>query len=399
MHEALMASCANVVGEAFTEGTQPDVKQQRTTGGSAFYRTYDTADGRQLVLAGQEMKFIKNLLGALGKPEMAPLCEWPGAHQKPVVDFLAATFRANPLAHWMEWLDTLDICYGPVNTLPEAIADPNLVKRGAVVTGSDGRKHFAPVVRFRDEPSRPLYREPLLGRAYRGSSGASRRAPERGQVTDRRGPWGIVSRRDEYDNRWIRVTHHEVMTPAGAAGIYGTVHFKNKALGIVPVDAEEHTFLVGQYRFALDAYSWEIPEGGGALGDDFLESAQRELREETGLRAARWQKLVESDLSNSVSDESAIAFLAWQLEQGESAPDSTEELVVRRLPLVEAFRMVELGGDPGRHKRDGPPGSGTARAQGSPEFRAEDLIVWLRWGRAPPVARHGLPDREPPARS
>jgi 8-oxo-dGTP pyrophosphatase MutT (NUDIX family) len=162
-------------------------------------------------------------------------------------------------------------------------------------------------------------------------------------VTDRRGPWDIVSSRDEYDNRWIRVTHHEVVTPSGSAGIYGTVHFKNKALGIVPVDAEEHTFLVGQYRFALDAYSWEIPEGGGALGDDFLASAQRELREETGLRAARWQKLVESDLSNSVSDESAIAFLAWQLEQGESAPDSTEELVVRRVPLVEAFSMVGSG--------------------------------------------------------
>jgi crotonobetainyl-CoA:carnitine CoA-transferase CaiB-like acyl-CoA transferase len=109
------------------------------------------------------MKFIRNLLGALGKPEMAPLCEWPGAHQKPVMDFLAATFRAKPLAHWMQWLDTLDICYGPVNTLPEAIADPNLLKRGAVVTAEDGRKHFAPVVRFKDEPSQPLYREPLLG--------------------------------------------------------------------------------------------------------------------------------------------------------------------------------------------------------------------------------------------
>jgi crotonobetainyl-CoA:carnitine CoA-transferase CaiB-like acyl-CoA transferase len=163
MHEALMASCANVIGEAFTEGRQPDVKNQRTTGGSAFYRTYDTSDGRQLVLAGQEMKFIRNLLTALGKPEWIDLCEWPGAHQKPVHEFLAATFKAKPLAHWMEWLATLDICYGPVNTLPEAIADPNLLKRGAIVVSDDGRKHFAPVVRFKDEPSTPLYREPLLG--------------------------------------------------------------------------------------------------------------------------------------------------------------------------------------------------------------------------------------------
>ena len=163
MHEALMASCANVVGTAFTENKHPDVKNQRTTGGSAFYRVYDTSDGRQLVIAGQEMKFIRNLLGALGRPEMALLCEWPGAHQKPVVDFLDMTFRQKPLAHWMAWLDTLDICWGPVNTLPEAIADPNLAKRGAIVTAADGRKHFAPAVRFRNEPSKPLYREPLLG--------------------------------------------------------------------------------------------------------------------------------------------------------------------------------------------------------------------------------------------
>ena len=94
---------------------------------------------------------------------MASLCEWPGAHQKPVADFLEATFRQKPLAHWMDFLATLDICYGPVATLPEAIADPNLLKRGAVLTDADGRKHFAPVVRFKDEPSTPLYREPLLG--------------------------------------------------------------------------------------------------------------------------------------------------------------------------------------------------------------------------------------------
>jgi crotonobetainyl-CoA:carnitine CoA-transferase CaiB-like acyl-CoA transferase len=163
MHETLMASCANVVGAAFAENRQPDVKNQRTTGGSAFYRVYDTADGRQLVLAGQEMKFIKNLLGALGKPEMAETCEWPGAHQKPVVDFLAATFKSKPLAHWMEFLGKLDICYGPVNTLPEALVDANLVKRGFIVKDEAGRLHFAPAVRFKDEPSTPLYREPLLG--------------------------------------------------------------------------------------------------------------------------------------------------------------------------------------------------------------------------------------------
>jgi crotonobetainyl-CoA:carnitine CoA-transferase CaiB-like acyl-CoA transferase len=163
MHEALMASCANAVGVAFTENRQPDVKQQRSTGGSAFYRIYDTSDGRQLVLAGQEMKFVKNLLGALGRPDFAALCEWPGPHQKPVMEFFEATFRAKPLAHWMDYLSRLDVCYGPVNSLPEAIDDPNLRARGMIVTDEVGRKHFAPVVRFQDEPSRPVYREPLLG--------------------------------------------------------------------------------------------------------------------------------------------------------------------------------------------------------------------------------------------
>jgi crotonobetainyl-CoA:carnitine CoA-transferase CaiB-like acyl-CoA transferase len=163
MHEALMASCANVVGSTFTEGKAPDVKQQRTTGGAAFYRIYDTSDGRQLVLAGQEMKFVKALLGALGRSELAPLCEWPGPQQKPVMEFLEATFKAKPLQYWMEWLATLDICFGPVNTLPEAIEDPNLIARGMVLEDAQGRKHFAPVVRFRNEPSVPLYREPLLG--------------------------------------------------------------------------------------------------------------------------------------------------------------------------------------------------------------------------------------------
>ena len=103
---------------------------------------------------------------------------------------------------------------------------------------------------------------------------------------EKKGPWGVLAQRDVYDNRWIRVTHHDVTTPAGEPGIYGKIHYKNLAIGIVPVDAEMHTFLVGQYRFPLETYSWEIPEGGGAPGVDPLESAARELREETGLRAA-----------------------------------------------------------------------------------------------------------------
>ena len=151
---------------------------------------------------------------------------------------------------------------------------------------------------------------------------------------EKRGPWSVISTREHYDNPWIRVTHHDVVTPAGGLGIYGMVHFKHIAVGIVPIDTTGHTYLVGQYRFPLEEYSWEIPEGGGVLGVDPKASAVRELREETGLIAKKWQKLVECDLSNSVSDERAIAFLAWDLTEGVASPEPTEELVIRRLPLT-----------------------------------------------------------------
>src|SRR5260370_7795696 len=108
------------------------------------------------------MKFVKNLLGALGRSDFAALCEWPGAHQKPVMEFLEATFRAKPLAHWMAYLAKLDICYGPVNTLPEAIADPNLPKRGPILVTDDGPKHLAPLLPFKDEPSNPPHPSPPL---------------------------------------------------------------------------------------------------------------------------------------------------------------------------------------------------------------------------------------------
>lgn len=161
---------------------------------------------------------------------------------------------------------------------------------------------------------------------------------------EKRGPWSIRSGRTAYDNQWIRVTHHEVKTPGGTAGIYGAVHFKQQGVSVVPVDAEGYTYLVGQYRFMLGRYCWEIPAGGGALDAEPRDIAARELQEETGLRARQWRRLVECDLSSSITDERSAAFLAWDLiTGGASSPEPTEQLKIRRLPLREAFAMVMAG--------------------------------------------------------
>lgn len=156
-------------------------------------------------------------------------------------------------------------------------------------------------------------------------------------------PWTILAERAIYDNKWIGVTEYDVINPGGGKGIYGKVHFKNLAIGILPLDEQLNTWLVGQYRFTLNAYSWEIPEGGGDPAVPPIESARRELLEETGLVAAEWTPLVEMHLSNSVSDEWGIVYLARGLEQREAMPEETEQLVIRKLPFEEAYRMVGKG--------------------------------------------------------
>ena len=153
-------------------------------------------------------------------------------------------------------------------------------------------------------------------------------------------PWKTHTSDTRYDNPWIEVTHRKVTTPGGSPGIYGVVHFKNLAIGIVPLDADGNTWLVGQFRYPQQKYSWEIPEGGGPLGTDPLASARRELREETGIAADRWTELLRSDVSNSVTDEAAIVYLAEELTFGAAEPEDTEELRVRKLPLREALAMV-----------------------------------------------------------
>jgi 8-oxo-dGTP pyrophosphatase MutT (NUDIX family) len=156
-------------------------------------------------------------------------------------------------------------------------------------------------------------------------------------------PWRIISGKPIYDNNWISVTEYEVINPSGGKGIYGKVHFKNAAIGILPLDDELNTYLVGQYRFPLEQYSWEIPEGGGPLDEDILDSAKRELLEETGLEAKEWTRLMEFHLSNSVSDEHGHIFLARKLTQRQSHPEETEDLSVKKVPFEEAYRMVEAG--------------------------------------------------------
>lgn len=156
-------------------------------------------------------------------------------------------------------------------------------------------------------------------------------------------PWQILESKAIYDNPWIEITEHQVINPTGGKGIYGEVHFKNYAIGIIALDEDDQIWLVGQYRFPLKAYSWEIPEGGGPLNTNPLTSAKRELLEETGLVAQHWQELLRMHLSNSVSDELAIIYLARDFEQFEAQPEETEELLVKKVPFEEAYQMVLRG--------------------------------------------------------
>lgn len=156
-------------------------------------------------------------------------------------------------------------------------------------------------------------------------------------------PWQITSEKMLYDNPWIGLTEYQVINPSGNPGIYGKVHFKNIAIGIIPLDNEMNTYMVGQYRFALNQYSWEIPEGGGAFNVDPLESAKRELLEETGLKAIRWTEIQRMHLSNSVSDEWSIIYLAQDLRQFEAEPEETEQLMIKKVPFDEVYRMVRDG--------------------------------------------------------
>ena len=154
------------------------------------------------------------------------------------------------------------------------------------------------------------------------------------------GPWTRRSRRVAYENPWVTIWHDEVTRPDGEPGIYGVVHFANLAAGVLALDEDDRVLLVGQHRYTLDGYSWEIPEGGVPAGETALDGARRELREETGVTASDWREIARTHLSNSVSDEFAVIYLATGLSAGEASPDGTEDLALRWLPFEEVLDMT-----------------------------------------------------------
>lgn len=162
-------------------------------------------------------------------------------------------------------------------------------------------------------------------------------------MNNKENPWKTLEKKTVYENPWIKVEHHEVLNPSGQPGVYGTVAFQNIAIGIIPIDQNNCTFLVGQFRFPLNTYSWEIPEGGCKLNTDPLTTAKRELKEETGIVAQGWEKLQTIHTSNSVTDEFGIIYSAENLEFFEAIPDEDEDLKIRRVSLSEALTMVKQG--------------------------------------------------------
>jgi 8-oxo-dGTP pyrophosphatase MutT (NUDIX family) len=156
-------------------------------------------------------------------------------------------------------------------------------------------------------------------------------------------PWRRRSRHVAYENPWLTVWHDEVVRPDGEPGIYGVVHFRHLAVGVAVLDERDRVLLVGQYRYVLDRYSWEIPEGGGRFGEDPRDEAERELREETGMSATGWRELARVDLSNSITDEEAVLFTAVSGTEGVATPEGTERLEVRWVPFGEAVAMCREG--------------------------------------------------------
>ena len=157
------------------------------------------------------------------------------------------------------------------------------------------------------------------------------------------GPGTIQSVREAYRNPWVTVQHHDVLRPDGEPGIYGTIDFANLAIGVLPLFADGTVPMVGQFRFPLGRDTWELPEGGGPKELSPLASAQRELKEEVGATAAHWLEYGQADLSNSVTNERAHLFLAWDLTEGEASPEPDEVFRYKRIALSELIADIHDG--------------------------------------------------------
>ena len=152
--------------------------------------------------------------------------------------------------------------------------------------------------------------------------------------------WKTNASRVVFENAWMKVMEDSVTNPGGGSNLYGHVRFKNVAVAILPIDGQGNTRLVGQTRYTLGEYSWELPMGGSPVGEDPLAGARRELEEETGLVAADWTELLRLRMSNSITDELGIAYVARELSAGQSNLEETEDISVRTLPIDEAVRMA-----------------------------------------------------------
>lgn len=207
-------------------------------------------------------------------------------------------------------------------------------QRGSVRRGRDRSGDAQP------GPRCPLASRPCGG--YNSGVTATPR-PDDAPLPVAVGPWRRRSRRSAYRNPWIELFHDEVERPDGGPGIYGVVHFRSLAVGVVAVGDDGRLLLVGQHRYTLDAYSWEIPEGGVPEGESAEEGARRELREETGYEAETWRYLFRFTTSNSVTDERGEMFLATGLRPGEASPDETEDLALRWATLDEVLAEIDRG--------------------------------------------------------
>jgi crotonobetainyl-CoA:carnitine CoA-transferase CaiB-like acyl-CoA transferase len=164
MHDSILAWTPNVLGDVFANRRAPIVKHERTFGGSAFYNIYRTRDGKHVVLGAQEIKFVRNLLGELGRLDFVPLAErGPGPHQQPLIDFLRATFATRTQAEWLEWFRGKDVSFAPVNDLRQAFDDPHVQARGMRLVDEHGQEHIGVPIKFRDEPGQPRFTLPRLG--------------------------------------------------------------------------------------------------------------------------------------------------------------------------------------------------------------------------------------------